>query len=138
MRTRSYPGHLPPLLQAAGLRPTRQRLALATILFDGMPKHMTAEQVYAAARKNKARLSLATVYNALRQFTQAGLLRQVMTEASRVYFDTNCDAHYHFFDETTGQLRDIPAKEIAIARLPKLPAGRLLDRVDIIVRLRSK
>lgn len=136
MQSRAQHGHLPPLLQAAGIRPTRQRLALAAVLFDGMPKHMTAEQVHAAIRKTKARVSLATIYNALHQFTAVGLLREVLVDSNRVYFDTNVDRHHHFFDEKTGRLEDIPASAVRIARLPKVPSGRRLDRVDVIIRLR--
>jgi len=135
MRSCAYPDHLPPLLQAAGLRPTRQRMALAAVLFDGCHKHMTAEQVYAAARK-KAPLSLATVYNALHQFTAAGFLREVLVDSNQVYFDTNISSHHHFFDENAGELYDIPAKAVRLARLPKPPKGRRLDRVDVIIRLR--
>ncbi len=136
MRHKLHPDDLPPLLQAAGIRPTRQRMALAGVLFDGCPKHMTAEQVHAAVRKNRARVSLATVYNALHQFTAAGLLRQVLVDSSRVYFDTNIDAHHHFFDETSGQLHDIPAEAVSIDRLPKPLKGRKVERVDVIIRLR--
>jgi Fur family iron response transcriptional regulator len=136
MQPRSHPDKLPPLLQAAGIRPTRQRVALASVLFDGCPKHMTAEQVHAAARKNRARVSLATVYNALHQFTTAGLLREVLVDSSRVYFDTNISAHHHFFDEKSGLLHDIPAEAIGIARLPKPLKGRRVARVDVIIRLR--
>jgi len=123
------------LLQAVGIRPTRQRTALATLLFDGCDKHMTAEQIHAAVRKTKTRVALATVYNTLHQFTAAGLLHEVVIDSNRVYFDTNTGNHHHFFDETTGQLRDIPAGNILIARLPKAPPGRALDRVDVIIRL---
>jgi Fur family transcriptional regulator, iron response regulator len=124
------------LLQAVGIRPTRQRSALAGLLFDGCDKHMTAEQVYAAARKRKVRVSLATVYNTLHQFTDAGLLRQVVIDSSRIYFDTNCASHHHFFDEMTGQLYDIPAHDVHITRLPKAPPGRKLGQVDVVIRLR--
>jgi Fur family iron response transcriptional regulator len=125
------------LLQDAGLRSTRQRMALADLLFDGRHKHMTAEQIYAAVSKGKARVSLATVYNTLHQFTAAGLLREVVIDSSRVYFDTNTDVHHHFFDENTGEVHDIPASTVQIARLPKIPRGSELDRVDVIIRVRS-
>jgi Fur family iron response transcriptional regulator len=128
--------HLRALLQAAGLRPTRQRLALAAALFDGRPRHVTAEQVHAAVRVKRSKVSLATVYNALHRFTEAGLLREVVIDSSRVYFDTNIDTHHHFFDQATGLLHDVPAEAVSIARLPKLPRGRRLDRVDVIIRLR--
>jgi Fur family iron response transcriptional regulator len=137
MKVNKQHDHSRTLLQAAGIRPTRQRAALAALLFDGCDKHMTAEQVHAAAFKQKANMSLATVYNTLHQFTEAGLLHEVMIDSSRVYFDTNTHAHHHFFDEATGELHDIPAKNVHIARLPKMPTGRKLDRVDVIIRLRS-
>jgi Fur family iron response transcriptional regulator len=126
------------LLQSAGLRSTRQRLTLGALLFDGTHKHMTAEQVFAAARKTRARVSLATVYNTLHQFTEAGLLREVVIDASRVYFDTNTADHHHFFDETAGRLIDFPASSVHIDRLPKPPAGSRLDRVDVVIRVRSR
>ncbi|HEU0118710.1 MAG TPA: Fur family transcriptional regulator [Alphaproteobacteria bacterium] len=125
------------LLQRSGIRPTRQRTALARYLFDGCDKHMTAEQVHAAMRKAKTGVSLATVYNTLHQFTEAGLMHQVVIDSNRVYFDTNIHDHHHFFDETTGMLHDVPAKHVHISRLPKLPAGRELDRVDVVIRLRA-
>jgi len=130
-----HPAQLPAFLQAAGIRPTRQRAALAAILFDGAPKHMTAEQVHAAARTRRSKVSLATVYNALHQFTEAGLLREVLIDSARVYFDTNTDAHHHFFDEASGDLHDIPAAAVKLARLPKPLKGRKVARVDVIIRL---
>lgn len=130
-------GHSRSLLKASGVRPTKQRLALADMLFDGPPKHVTAEQLYAAARKTKTHVSLATVYNTLHQFTEAGLLREVVIDSARVYFDTNIEDHHHFFDEESSSLHDIPAKNVQIARLPKAPAGSKLDRVDVIIRLRA-
>jgi Fur family iron response transcriptional regulator len=125
------------LLQQAGLRSTRQRLAIGGLLFDGMHKHVTAEQVFAAARKNRYDISLATVYNTLNQFTEAGLLREVVIDAARVYFDTNIDDHHHFFNETEGCLSDIPAAAVHVDRLPQLPAGMQLSRVDVIVRVQA-
>jgi Fur family iron response transcriptional regulator len=136
MKPQPQQHHLPALLHHAGLRPTRQRLALAAALFDGKPRHVTAEQVYADMRAKRAKVSLATVYNALHSFTEAGLLREVVIDSSRVYFDTNIAAHHHFFDQATGKLHDVPATAVRIAKLPKLPAGRELDRVEVIIRLR--
>jgi Fur family transcriptional regulator, iron response regulator len=136
MKSHPQPDHLPRLLQAAGLRPTRQRMALAATLFDGCPKHVTAEQVHAAVRRNRSKVSLATVYNALHSFTEAGLLRQVVIDSNRIYFDTNIDPHHHFFDPASGELFDVHAGDVKIAKLPKLPRGRKLDRVDVIIRLR--
>jgi Fur family iron response transcriptional regulator len=126
------------LLEKAGFRQTRQRKTLASILFDGTHKHMTAEQVHAAARKKRAALSLATVYNTLHQFTEAGLLRQIVLDCSSVYFDTNVESHHHFFNQKDGKLADIPSSAVDIARLPKPPAGTKLDGVDVILRVSPK
>lgn len=135
MKTRKQNNRAPGFLRAAGIRPTRQRTVLAALLFDGCDKHLTAEQVHAAVRRKKNHVSLATVYNTLHQFTKAGLLRQVVVDANRVYFDTNVTAHHHFFDATTGQLHDVPAHAVQVSRLPKPPPGRKLERVDVIIRL---
>lgn len=125
-------------LSAAGLRPTRQRIGLAALLFKDGPRHVTAETLHAEAGQAGEPVSLATVYNTLRAFTQAGLLRQVAVDGARVYFDTNTAAHHHFFDETTGALVDIDAREIAIDGVPEPPGGSEIASVDVIVRLRAK
>jgi Fur family iron response transcriptional regulator len=122
-------------LARAGLRPTRQRLALARLLFDGGDRHVTAEQLSREAEAADLRVSLATVYNTLNQFTAAGLLREVVVEAGRSYYDTNIDDHHHFFVEGTGRLVDIPADSVAVARLPEPPPGHAVARVDVIIRL---
>lgn len=124
-------------LTQAGLRSTRQRLALANLLFDGMDKHVTAEQVFDMAKKARVPVSLATVYNTLNQFSAAGLLRQVVIDSSRVYFDTNIGDHHHFFHESDGKLTDVPAAAVHINKLPRLPAGQKLERVDVIIRVRD-
>jgi len=124
-------------LQNAGLRPTRQRLLLAKILFDGLPKHVTAEQVMTAVRKRKGHVSLATVYNTLNQFTQAGLMRCVSVDQSCAYFDTTLEPHHHFFDEVSGRLWDIPEGDLKIS-VPDAPHGRGIARVDVTVRLNKK
>lgn len=130
------PRDLAALLRAAGVRPTRPRLLLAAQLFDGQHKHVTAEQLHAAATRDGASLALATVYNNLHQFTTAGLLRQVVVEAGKVYFDTNVDAHHHFFDLQSGHLTDVPHHAIILRQIPPAPAGRTIDQVDVIIRLR--
>jgi len=122
-------------LVRAGLRPTRQRLALARLLFEGGDRHVTAEQLSQEAAAADLRVSLATVYNTLNQFTAAGLLREVVVEAGRSYFDTNTDDHHHFFVEETARLMDIPADSVAVARLPDPPPGHAVARVDVIIRL---
>ena len=124
-------------LKAAGLRPTRQRIALAKLLFEGSNRHVTAEELHDEARGAGVSVSLATVYNALHQFTDAGLMREVVVEAGRSYFDTNTGDHHHFFHEDTGTLDDIPSAEISLATLPEAPEGTSVRRVDVIVRVSS-
>jgi Fur family transcriptional regulator, iron response regulator len=128
---------VPHRLRTAGLRPTRQRLALARLLLDGGDRHVTAEQLQAEAQKARVAVSLATIYNTLHQFTGAGLLREVVVEAGRSYFDTNTHDHHHFFMVETGELVDFSGTEVAVSRLPPTPAGTEIDRVEVIVRLRG-
>jgi Fur family iron response transcriptional regulator len=123
-------------LREAGLRPTRQRLELAGLLFVGEDRHLSAESLHAAAQDAGIKVSLATVYNTLHQFTAVGLLRQVVVDASRSYFDTNIGDHQHFYCEDEGRLIDIPGETIAVAGVPAPPEGTTIDRVDVVIRLR--
>jgi Fur family transcriptional regulator, iron response regulator len=123
-------------LRAVGLRPTRQRIALARLLFEAGDRHVTAEQLRVEAQGAAIRVSLATVYNTLHQFTTAGLLREVVVEPGRSYFDTNVEDHHHFFCETSGMLQDIPGESIAVGALPLPPPGTEISRVDVIIRVR--
>jgi Fur family iron response transcriptional regulator len=123
-------------LRDAGLRPTRQRVSLAELLFRHGDRHVTAEAVHNEAVQAGVQVSLATVYNTLHQFTEAGLLRQVTVDAARFYFDTNTGSHQHFFCEDDGELIDIPGENIAVAGIPSPPDGMAVDRVDVVVRLR--
>lgn len=123
-------------LRAAGLRPTRQRLSLAELLFRHGDRHVTAELLHQEALDAGFAVSLATVYNTLHQFTAAGLLQQVIVEPQRSYFDTNTGPHQHFYDETGGDLIDIPGDSIAVSGLPAPPRGTAVARVDVVVRLR--
>jgi Fur family iron response transcriptional regulator len=122
-------------LKDAGLRPTRQRLSLAKLLFESGDRHVSAEDLHAEAVANRISVSLATIYNTLHQFTTAGLLREVVVEPGRSYFDNNITPHHHFFVEGAGKLIDIPASEVALSQLPAAPAGMKVSRVDVIVRL---
>ena len=122
-------------LREAGLRPTRQRLALARLLFGGGDRHVTAEALHGEALGGNIRVSLATVYNTLHQFTDAGLLREVVVEPGRSYFDTNVEDHHHFFSEPAGTLQDIPGHSVVVTGLPLPPAGTQVRRVEVIVRL---
>ena len=122
-------------LRDSGLRQTRQRLALANLLFAGGNRHVTAEELHEEAMDAGGGVSLATVYNVLRQFTEAGLLRQVVVEAGRTYFDTNVAEHHHFFHEDSGRLEDIPDGGIKLGSMPPTPFGKLVRRVDVVVRV---
>jgi len=126
------------LLRRAGLRPTRQRLALARLLFDAGDRHVTAEKLHEEAIEADIPVSLATIYNTLHQFTAAGLLREIIVDAGRSYFDTNTSTHHHFFHEDNGHLEDIPGDKVVVAELPPAPPGTLVRRVDIVVRLSTK
>ncbi len=125
-------------LRHAGLRPTRQRIALARLLFDGGDRHVTAEELHGEAVGGNVRVSLATIYNTLHQFTAAGLLRQVVVDSGRSYFDTNTADHHHFFFEDSGKLQDIPGESVVVASLPAPPGGAEVSRVDVIVRVRPE
>lgn len=122
-------------LREAGLRPTRQRLALAELLFGQGDRHVTAELLHEDAVRRKVPVSLATVYNTLHQFTQAGLLREVAVDRSKTYFDTNVTCHHHFFCEHSGELLDVPDNQISIVGLPVAPEGMEIARIDVVVRV---
>lgn len=122
-------------LRKAGLRPTRQRIALAKLLFDGCDRHVTAESLHAEALEATIRVSLATVYNTLHQFTDAGLLREIVVDSHRCYFDTNTSEHHHFFFEDTNRLEDIAGEEIVVSKIPEAPSGETVRRVDVVVRV---
>ena len=124
-------------LSSAGLRPTRQRLALAELLVgDGRNRHVTAEGLFEAAGRAGVSVSLATVYNTLRSFTEEGLLAEITVDGTRSYFDTRTDEHAHFFWEDTGDLTDAPRDAVAFARVPAPPEGAEISRIDVVVRVR--
>ena len=124
-------------LKAGGLRPTRQRLALAELLVgDGMNRHVTAESLYALSSGSDEKVSLATVYNTLRAFCEAGLMSEITVDGSRSYFDTRLDDHPHFYWEDTAELTDAPKDELEITRLPIAPGGTEVARVDVVIRLK--
>ena len=129
----SSPRYPRQILATAGLRPTRQRLALARLLFgNGGDRHVTAEQLHHEAQQSGVPLSMATAYNTLHQFVAADLLRAVVVDPARSYFDTNTTEHGHFFREGTGELHDI---DVVVANLPDPPEGARIARVDVVVRL---
>lgn len=124
-------------LERGGLRPTRQRLALATLLVgDGEDRHVTAETLYDMASGAEEKVSLATVYNTLRAFCDAGLMSEVVVDGSKSYFDTRMDDHPHFYWEDTASLTDAPKEQLELARIPDAPEGTEISRVDVVIRLR--
>jgi Fur family iron response transcriptional regulator len=126
-------------LSEAGLRPTRQRVALAALLIgDGQHRHVTAESLFADVQRMGDKVSLATVYNTLRAFCEAGLMQEVMVDGAKSYFDTNTHDHPHFFWENENRLTDAPADQLQITRLPDAPDGAEIASVDVVIRLRRK
>jgi Fur family transcriptional regulator, iron response regulator len=124
-------------LASGGLRPTRQRVALACLLVgDGRNRHVTAESLFAASSESGEGVSLATVYNTLRAFCEAGLMQEVVVDGSKSYFDTRMDDHPHFYWEDSAELTDAPADQLEISRLPDVPAGTEISKVDVVIRLR--
>jgi len=120
-------------LRSAGLRPTRQRLALAKALFENGDRHVTAEILHGETQAKGIRVSLATIYNTLHQFTEAGLLREIVVDAQRCYFDTNTSEHHHYYHEKSGMLEDMDIASDMLAAIPT-PKGKKIKQVDIIVR----
>lgn len=137
-RESSFRNCVTAVLRMSGLRPTRQRLALAELLLnDRRHRHVSAEQLYAEAGASGVPVSLATVYNTLHQFRRAGLLREVTVEGARSYFDTNTSDHHHFFIEDEQRMIDIPASQVTFGALPAPPAGLEVTHVNVVIRLRS-
>lgn len=125
-------------LRNAGLRPTRQRVGLGWLLFARGDRHLTAEGLFEEASKARVPVSLATVYNTLHQFTEAGLLREVAVDGAKTYFDTNTSQHHHFFVEGENRLLDIEGHDIAVTTMPDIPDDMEIVRVEVVVRLRRK
>jgi Fur family transcriptional regulator, iron response regulator len=122
-------------IRTAGLRPTRQRVLLAELLFGGCDRHVSAEVLHVEALARGEQVSLATVYNTLHQFRAAGLVRELAIDAARAYFDTNVSNHNHFFVEADGVLLDIPGDSITVGGLPEPPVGMKISHIDVVVRL---
>ena len=131
-------GDLTHRLRMAGLRPTRQRLAIAALLLDGRHRHVTADSLAAEIAESGGRVAGATIYNVLNQFTDAGLLRRVMVRNDYSLFDTNTEHHHHFYEADRDKLTDIPSDEVVLARLPLVPKGNEIASIDVVIHLNSK
>lgn len=125
-------------LRKSGLRPTRQRIALADLIFAKGDRHLTVEELHEEAVAAGFPVSLATVYNTLHQFTEAGMIRVLAVESAKTYFDTNVSDHHHFFIEGENEVLDIPVSNIQIDNLPEPPEGMEISHVDVVIRLRHK
>lgn len=125
-------------LRNSGLRPTRQRVALADLIFAKGDRHLTVEELHEEAVVAGVPVSLATVYNTLHQFTEAGMIRVLAVESAKTYFDTNVSDHHHFFVEGQNEVLDIPVSNIQIDNLPEPPEGMEISHVDVVIRLRRK
>jgi Fur family iron response transcriptional regulator len=126
------------VLRDVGLRPTRQRVALAQLLFSRGNRHFTAEMLYSEATQSNLQVSLATIYNTLNQFAKVGLLREIGVDGSTTYFDTRTSDHHHFFIEGIGEIRDIPSTQIRIGKMASIPDGYEISRVDLVIRLKPR
>ena len=135
MSTTAKAADLISLLKSAGLRPTRQRIALGALLFTGQDRHVSAEALHEEAQLSGSHVSLATVYNTLHQFTQAGLLRELAVDGAKTYFDTNTSNHNHFYFESEGRLEDIDSGTIRVEGIPNPPDGLDITHIDVVVRL---
>ena len=124
-------------LSECGIRPTAQRVQIALLLLAA-PQHLSAEQILASLRDQGARVSKATVYNTLNLFAERGLIRQLSVDGSRAWFDSNVEPHYHFHDQASGALIDVPVPAVEFSRLPEPPAGMQVAGIDLVIRLRKK
>jgi len=126
-------------LARSDLRPTRQRVLLASLLVgDGRDRHVTAEWLHDAARRTGDKVSLATIYNTLRAFTEAGLVQEITVDGTGSYFDTRLDDHAHFYWEGCGSLSDAGSEGLTISNLPDVPEGMEIAKIDVVIRLREK
>ena len=125
-------------LRLAGLRPTRQRVAIAALLIDGRHRHVSADSLTEEITAAGIKVSVGTVYNTLNQFTDAGLLRRVLVHNEYSLFDTNTDHHHHFYDSSSDQLVDIRNDDVILAKLPQAPDGHAIKSVDVVIHIQSK
>jgi Fur family iron response transcriptional regulator len=124
------------LMRGHGILPTQQRMMIAKVLFE-QHRHFSADQVMRQVNSDSDQVSKATVYNTLGLFARHGLVREVIVDPSRIFYDTNTSPHHHFYNVDTGELLDIDTDRLTIGDLPALPGGTVADGVDIIIRVRN-
>lgn len=125
------------MLREHGIMPTQQRLEIAQILLT-RPQHLSADQVLALADRKGAAVSKATVYNTLKLFAAKGLVREVIVDPTKVFYDSTTAPHYHIYNMDTGTLMDVDSGQVAVRGLPELPSGTVAEGIDVIVRVRNK
>ncbi len=126
-----------PILQKAGLRPTRQRLILGQFLLSGQHQHISADELHLLTMQSGFSMSLATVYNTLNQFAEAGLIRKISVSGQRTFFDTNAHNHQHFYLEDEDRMIDIGGVPLMLSPAPQAPAGYTITKIDILVSLKK-
>ena len=124
-------------LRRCRIAPTAQRVEIAQVLF-ARPQHLSADQVLAQVNRDRSRVSKATVYNTLGLFAKRGLIREIIADPARLFYDTNTSEHHHVYNVDTGTLTDIEAEAVTIGALPDLPDGTVADGVEVIIRVRSQ
>ena len=132
----SASAQLEKLLRHHGITPTQQRLQIAAVMLN-RPQHLAAEQILARVNADGSQVSKATVYNTLGLFAAKGLVRELVVDPSKVFYDSNVEPHHHLYDVTTGELTDIRVDSVAVEGLPEVPEGAVVEGVDVIVRIRS-
>ncbi len=123
-------------LKLSGIRPTKQRMILAKILFENGKRHVSADSLFEEVRKEDRKISLATIYNTLKQFTALGLIREIVVDQNKSLYCTNKESHYHLYIEDEDKVVDIPTKNVNLD-IPQIPACLNLHNIDVIVRIRT-
>jgi len=136
METRKSVNEICELLTDYGISPTQQRIRIAQVLCSEA-RHLSAEQILDEVNQEKIQVSKATIYNTLNLFANKGLIREVIVDPSKIFYDSTTHSHFHFYNENSGELIDIPADSLSLESLPQVPAGTALAGVDIVVRIRN-
>ena len=123
------------MLETSPLKVTEQRIAMIKLLFKNGAAHFTAEDIYEEVNKKKIKISLATIYNCLNQFKEFGIIKAIKVSSDKIYFDTNLKEHHHFFCVKSAKLIDVETNKVKISKLPKIPRGKKLKSIDVIINI---